>query len=392
MPATGAGLEQAISSLRARGYLSHGLLSPEEGETFEWLDELGGEGQFQSSRAGHSTSRIDSLFTTLLDRERANPGADDADLVAAVGDDEQFALASAMIADQFGFNVRIVLGARLTSEEPDLSVCTDGVCTGGDMAAWIEVEDGTSGEWVAIDVTPQHTNAVHVDTQQQTDPKNNTEVDPDRAEVVPPPDANQGDGSKEGTDQQGSQGSPLRLSEPVRMGGVFLSAAMLLALPCAAILVRKWLRRRGRRLATYPAVRVVGAWDEFLDLARDVDMPISPQKTRMEIVRDVAPGHPQAEALAALADSAVFSPAYVSPDHAVYAWNLVHAEEKLLRHPENWWKRVRSWLSLRSLYRERATSVMQKRGRQRRVTSARHKTVRISHTTGLLASTSTRGS
>ena len=111
----GAGLERAISLLRARGYLSHSLLRPVD-ELPKWASELG-DYSFQPSAAGHSLARIGALFQQLLDR-RADAAAEgpDASLVAAVGDDEQFAVAASLIAGQLGFPSRVVVGVRMGAE------------------------------------------------------------------------------------------------------------------------------------------------------------------------------------------------------------------------------------------------------------------------------------
>ena len=77
------------------------------------------------SAAGSSYDRIDRLFTQL--NERAGSGRQtlrEQSLVAAVGDDEQFAAAVALIAADLGFPARVVLGARLDGHRRDWLVCT----------------------------------------------------------------------------------------------------------------------------------------------------------------------------------------------------------------------------------------------------------------------------
>ena len=124
--------------LRERGYLSHAVsVDPESPPT--WLTEIPGY-TFESSASGHSLARIDALFRALLDRE-AEVGDADLPLVAAVGDDEQFSVAVALIARELGFPARVVVGARLASDDA-LRTCDAGACRGGDIVAWTEANAG----------------------------------------------------------------------------------------------------------------------------------------------------------------------------------------------------------------------------------------------------------
>src|SRR3546814_9538657 len=70
---------------------------------------------FQPSAAGHSLARIDTMFSRLLERESDPRAAASDNYVAAVGDDEQFAVATALIARELGFPARVVVGARLSA-------------------------------------------------------------------------------------------------------------------------------------------------------------------------------------------------------------------------------------------------------------------------------------
>ncbi|UUT36540.1 transglutaminase-like domain-containing protein [Microbacterium elymi] len=77
---------------------------------------------------------------------------DSASLVAATGDDEQFSVAVALIAEELGFPARVVVGARLSGPDTGVPLCAEGVCTGGTITAWTEVRSA-SGQWVPIDIT-----------------------------------------------------------------------------------------------------------------------------------------------------------------------------------------------------------------------------------------------
>ncbi|WP_414172176.1 transglutaminase domain-containing protein [Clavibacter tessellarius] len=115
----GAQLVAAISALRADGYVSHGV----------------GDAPF--SRSGHSAERIADLLT-------AQP---------MLGDAEQYAVAAALLADDLGFPVRVVLG--FAPGEAAVREAAGGpvAVTGSDVTAWIEVDTASSG-WVAVDPNP----------------------------------------------------------------------------------------------------------------------------------------------------------------------------------------------------------------------------------------------
>ncbi|HKT57497.1 MAG TPA: transglutaminase domain-containing protein, partial [Microbacterium sp.] len=199
----GAALQTLVDRLRARGYLSHALSVPAGGAA--WEKPLGAGYTFQPSAAGHSLGRIDVLFQQLLGREQrvgARPGAS---LVAAVGDEEQFAVATALVAQTLGFPVRVVVGARLRGDG-GLPSCARGVCRGGDLTAWTEVQAST-GEWIPVDVTPQHTVGVTDATTRQRDPENATDVRPSTAQQVVPPDPVQRDAAHTSGPKQGDTGA-----------------------------------------------------------------------------------------------------------------------------------------------------------------------------------------
>ena len=82
-------------------------------ETPLWMQSLP-DYTFQPSASGHSLARIDAMFARLLERETDPRAAASENFVAAVGDDEQFATAVALIARELGFPARVVVGARLT--------------------------------------------------------------------------------------------------------------------------------------------------------------------------------------------------------------------------------------------------------------------------------------
>lgn len=356
---SGAGLEELITRLRERGYLSHALETPPADAA--WVTDLG-DYTFAPSRAGHSTDRIDSLFTALVERQTQQPGATDAELVAAAGDDEQFAVAAAMIADQLGFPSRIVLGARLRDADAAAGAvappCEDGECRGRNITAWVEVQD-VSGAWIPVDVTPQHEIPMDAVIDQRRDPENATDVESERAEVVQPPDADPADADPRTTDEEETGLDLSVLVAAIRLaGGILLVLGVLLG-PLAAIVAVKAWRRRRRRRAPAPADRIAGGWDEWVDATIDRGASIPAAHTRTEIV-EAAGGSQDAHTLATLADRASFASDSPRDEDAAQFWLLVDRERERLGGLGSRRDRLRAALSLRSLRRGRRS----RRGRR----------------------------
>lgn len=349
-PSGGEGLAMLIDRLRARGYLSHALSVDAEDPPL-WRAALG-DYSFEPSRAGHSTDRIDALFTALLQRENDIGGDDDALLVAAVGDDEQFSVAAAMIADQLGFAVRIVLGARLTGDE--LPRCEDGACRGGDVSAWIEVQDA-SGVWVPIDVTPQYENAMSPDDVEVRDPEVPTEVHQEGAEQVLPGDADPADRGERSDDPLPESVDWSGFWAAARIGAITLSGLLLVTGPFLLILLVKAVRRRSRRSAPDPVGRVTGGWDEYVDAAVDSGLPAPGTRTRQEVagLHSAGDSGSRATVLATWADRSVFDAEPPTNADSDRFWEIVEAERSRLLAERGWWARLRVRLSLRSLMRGR---------------------------------------
>lgn len=345
----GAGLLELIDRLRARGFLSHSLMLDEQ-EPAAWSSDLGAYA-FESSRAGHSTDRINSLFTDLLDREEEiGSEAPDKLLVAAVGDDEQFAMAAALLADSLGFDTRVAVGAKLSTDDPTgIAPCVAGVCTGQNMTVWIEVRDAATGAWAPIDVTPQHEHPPSPEVKQQSDPLNQTEVEPEQPEIVSPPDANPNDSAGQ-DDQQQQQNIDLSwLWGLLRVTGIVLGILLFLAAPFLLIILTKLLRRKSRKQEGTPAQKMVGGWDELVDAAVDLGNPFPTTQTRAEIAKLYGVKESAMPALAAVVDRAVFSAQLATSDDADLLWQQLDRERAVLAEQLTRWQRLRSAVSLRSL-------------------------------------------
>ncbi len=341
----GAALAGLVMLVRERGYLSHALDVGEE--TPLWMQSLP-DYTFQPSASGHSLARIDAMFARLLERETDPRAAASENFVAAVGDDEQFATAVALIARELGFPSRVVVGARLTSADSELRTCDAGVCRAQDLAAWTEVQSA-AGQWIPVDVTPQYAQSPSLEVTEQRNPENVTEVRPDPVEDVVPPDPVQEDnGADDGTDD--AAGLDLAWLWPIaRIGGIALLVLLLVVGPFALIAGAKASRRRARRTQGVPAAQIAGGWDEYVDAAIDSGREASATLTRSELAEVFAT--PAGESLATDADRAVFSEAAASAADAAAFWRIVDEERHTMVRERGFWRGVVATVSLRSFVR-----------------------------------------
>jgi hypothetical protein len=342
----GAGLAELVRLLRERGYLSHAL---EQGpDATRWAAALG-EYEFAPSAAGHSYDRIERMFVELTTRESEARSVPGASLVAAVGDDEQFAAAVALMAAELGFPSRVVLGARLAETDParwTVPVCDDGACRGQNMAVWAEVQ-GSNGAWVPVDVTPQHTTPPSPDVTQQRDPEFASALDPERAEPIAPPSAQRGSATDAQAPIVEADGAFGWLGPVLAVAGIGVLVLLVFALPLIAILVWKALRRRRRKRAN-PVDAIHHGWDEYVDTAMDAGLPPLPLATRVEAA--TAYGSHNGERLARMTDAATFGTAVAERDEAELFWELVAADREEWLASRGWWARNRMRFSMRSLW------------------------------------------
>ena len=342
----GAALEELVERLRARGYLSHSLIEP-TGDDADWMADLG-DYSFEPSLAGHSIDRIDAMFDALIEKQNDTTSTGDADLIAAVGDDEQFAVAAALIAQYLGFPSRVVLGFDLGGGSAEVETCDDGSCTGADLIAWVEVQ-GSDGDWATLDVAPQYENPVSPLNNEQQDPENLTEVVPDTATEQQPPEANPsgGDQSEQDSDDDGANLG--WLVGILKIVGASLLGLLVLFAPFLTILIAKARRRRERLRASEAESRIVGGWDEYIDAALDNGKPAPTSETRSELARLY--GTPRGIILATMADRAVFHAEPPGAEASEQFWAIVEAERRSLAAGKTRWQRFRAAISLRSFTR-----------------------------------------
>jgi hypothetical protein len=328
-PRTGAGFAELVDRLRSRGYLSHAIL--DDSAAAGWIAGLQeSEGYaFAPSYAGHSAARVEELFASMVEQER-RAGSDAAPelLVSAVGDDEQFAAATALLARHWGLESRVVLGTRLAGAEevPGIPACTE-VCTGENMTAWVEVR-ASGGDWSPIDVTPQFAMLPSAITEGEQLPEHPTVPEQPRSEALDPPQA-QSDSNDDAPPLEAPEGEFFALLLPIlRAVGLSALALLLLALPLLVLVFAKGHRARTRRAAVSPEVRLSGAWEELVDLYADHDIEMADVGTRVQ--RAASTDRGAAARLAAIVDRGVFAGHPPTDADADEAWAIVDAEHARL--------------------------------------------------------------
>ena len=184
-----------------------------------------------------------------------------------VGNDEQYAAFMALAANRLSVPARVVVG----------TFAEDGKVRGKDVDVWVElrVRDGSwrilptstfmSHRKPSADDAPPQTLEDFVQDQLPDDTET---VNPDSPEQVPLPD---------GSDQGSTQSEDI--TSTIARGGVPV-AVLVIGLLWWAIPLAKVARRWRRRHVARPTRRVVGAWQEIVDAARDAGLRAPAGETR----------------------------------------------------------------------------------------------------------------
>ncbi|SDZ12602.1 transglutaminaseTgpA domain-containing protein [Herbiconiux ginsengi] len=277
------------------------------------------------SRSGHGADRIEELLT-------ASP---------MLGDDEQYAVAGALLAESAGFPARVAMGftvpAGAASGPVDIR--------GQDAGAWTEVYTAESG-WVPVDATPEPR------------PIPDTALDDSSTAVQPPdvvpPAADDLDDPVEAApvqqddDEPGAPddvlGTVLRIAA---VAGVSLAVLAILLAPFLIVLALKRRRRIRRRTEGSARARAAGGWAELVDMARDVAEPPPANATRREAAHSI--GGDSAVLLAERIDGAVYAPTDPAEHEIEEIWAAADAERRRLLGSRGRFERLLARLSTRSL-------------------------------------------
>lgn len=315
---TVSGAETPIEQVRALetflaegGFFSHGL-----------------EGQVLS-RAGHTAERISTLV-----------GGDQ-----MIGDDEQYAVAMALLAREVDIPARVVMG-YYPDEEGEGDATFE--ATGDDVHAWVEVNFAGVG-WMTFDPTPPEDKVPNdQNTKPRADPKPQVlQPPPPPQEPVdlPPTLPDDRKGEEETFDVLGLIGVILAV------GGIVLAILLVFAAPFIVVGAWKAATRRARRNAAEPTDRISGGWDEVTDRAVDYGARLDAGGTRIEEGASLAATLelPRAARLAERADAVIFGPDDPTPEDVDAFWAEVDQIVGGLGSDASFFRRLRARLSLRSL-------------------------------------------
>jgi hypothetical protein len=299
-------------------------------------DALASSGQLSSglqgqapSRPGHSAQRID----TLVESEQM------------VGDDEQFAVALALMARQAGIPARVVMGFY-PGEDSTYTPGEPWTVLGSDVHAWVEVPFEEHG-WTPIDAVPEEKPQIQPEPKSEQVPKPPVLQDPEPPEE---PEVARS-GTVEGDDEEETENEGFDWS---RLGLILLATVIPLALllaPVVAVLAYKARRRTRRRTADDLAARFSGGWHEVVDLATDLGTAVPSSATRREGARRIADAleAPTGVLLAERADAHVFGAGSPTPEEAEQYWREVDGLVGEVRAGVGRRRRIRAALSWRSV-------------------------------------------
>lgn len=335
------------AELSEHGFFSHGL----EGEVY--------------SLPGHSARRIQ----TLLEGEQM------------VGDDEQYAVAMALMAAEVGIPARVVMGFHDDApssddekdegdkgdedgaEEPQGS-SDDFVATGDNLHAWVEVPFEGYG-WLAFDPTPPEDQEPQQETEKpKPDPKPQVVQPPPPPQEpadLPPLIPDDEDDEEESSPLWGILGLILGIV------GISLLVVILLMLPFVVIGLLKAARRRRRLHAAVPADRIAGGWEELMDRAADYGAAAPVGHTRWEeaVLVGGRLEEPRMRQLAVRADASVFGPGQPSVIEIDAYWKQIDEVVDALSEKASFWKRMRARVSVSSLVHGSALSARVRALRER---------------------------
>jgi len=288
------------------------------------------------SRAGHGAQRIAQLL-------RSDP---------RVGDDEQYAVAMALMARELGIPARVVMGFHAGEGDPDVDPF---VASGATVHAWVEIAFEGFG-WVSFDPTPPEDNVPEEITESPRQEPRPQVLQP------PPPPQQPADEPPLVPNERGDEPEDEPLLSPfawqvIAIVGVSLLGIALILSPFLIIAGLRLSKRRRRLRLSDPSDRIAGGWNELVDRATDLGAyrgaPLPEGATRHEEARVVASTfqEPRVATLATEADSRVFAPIDPTGEDVSAYWRDVDEVVGSMKQKSTSWARFRARLSVRAITR-----------------------------------------
>lgn len=258
------------------------------------------------------------------------------------GNDEQYAAVMALMATRIGVPARVVMGAVVPE---------GGQVHGSDVQAWVELQVA-DGSWRTL---PTET-FMGRERPAKLPPQNDRDlagVNVPPPVAVPPPTLM---GDQTEVELKARKGRPsAEEEEAARLPGWVGAAVMLVGGPLlaallvtAGVVVAKLARRGHRRRSGRPSARIVGAWRELVDHARDLGQPVPVGAVVTRREQSLRVHSDSAAELARRADAHVFGPSAPLPDVASSFWSAVDAERRAMSASVGRRQRLRAAISLRS--------------------------------------------
>ena len=258
------------------------------------------------------------------------------------GNGEQFAAAVAYLARAEGIPARVVFEFAPAFTGGPVEV------TAKDARAMVEIALEGVG-WVAAPNPTPDENDKPTPQLAQVEKKPENEVQPPPP-AAPKPPADLPDNLPPVRKQlppDGGSGWFRFVLLALKILGVLAVIALIVAGPPIAVVALKMRRRRRRRTVGTPSARVLGAWQELTDVARDHGALVPPKATRREVGTAVpqigSAGFPDD------VDSLLFGPAEPGEAEVDAIWSRFDDLEKELLGGKSRAERVRGAVSLNSL-------------------------------------------
>lgn len=292
------------------------------------------DGKDGRSRSGHTTERLETMFTGPQ----------------LIGDDEQYATAMALMASQLGIPVRVVMGFHPDPKDPP--VTGEWEVKGTQAHVWVEANLDQAG-WVVFDPTPDRNKKPKTDSPlPKPKPKPQIDPPPNPPERIPEdPVIAEEDAVERNEDDK------FRLQIPgwLLAVGAVLAGGLLVASPFIGVVAWKARRTTRRRTTGTTADQMVGAWDDAIDRARDLGFVDARSRTRQESALIMTETWPSADGrdLAGVIDANVFGPGTPPDAAAEYAWTEAEDLKRSLLEQKNRFAQLVALVSLKSLRKAR---------------------------------------
>ncbi len=295
-----------------------------------------------AARPAASTSPSPSLSAG---NPRRAGGTSFADVLASIrqfrsATPEQYATLTCLVARQVGVPSRVVTGYRIVTPNGS-STLPAGRYRVTSVQAWTWVEVAISGTgWVVLDPSPSRFAVRNPPPDNGATPSPTPTVSPTRNAQITP--ANDGRAAAPKSSTPGAH--PLSSTSVVLIVllAVFGSALLLVAF----LLLRRRLRVRRRRRRGDPRRRLLGAWQESLDILEEVGLPDLTYLSSREVTAatDARFGEEpaaQVRYLGEAANVAIFRPSSrIAVEGAEAAWRAHVVLRRQLRRRLGWRQRV----------------------------------------------------